>query len=122
MTVRRIDPETGDIITSGRQFITGRNSQEEIRQTIITRLRLFSGEYFRNINDGTPWFQVILEKRTTNEAREAVLRRRLIETPGVLQLVEFQSDFDIDSRKLTVTAEVLTEHGLVSIRTNEEIR
>ena len=58
MTVRRLD-DNGDIATSGIQFI---GQAEEIAQTVKTRLKLFLGEYFRDINDGTPWFQQILGK------------------------------------------------------------
>ena len=33
MTVRRLDDETGDIVTRGQQFITG---QSEVAQTVLT--------------------------------------------------------------------------------------
>lgn len=115
MTVRRLDDETGDIVTSEIQFTTG---QSEIAQTIKTRLRLFLGEYFRDITDGTPWFQRILGKGDNLDAIESILRTRIAETKGVVQLVSFSMDYDIDLRELSVQSEVLTPTGLLDITYN----
>lgn len=116
MTVRHIDPDTGDIVTSGEmQFIGGR---EEIAQTIKTRLALFLGEYFRNITDGTPWYEQILGKFVSLDIVESVLRVRIAATPGVVRLTSFDTDFNIDSRKYSVTAGVLTIHGIVEVSFN----
>lgn len=121
MTVRRIDSNTGDIITSGRQFITGSLSQEEIAQMIRTRLRLFYGEYFRNITVGTPWFQVVLDKNVTLAQRDAAIKRIIIQTEGVLQLLKFDTDYTLATRSYTVDAEVLTATGALSLQFNESI-
>lgn len=118
MTVRRLDPDTGDIITSGNQFLTER---EEIAQTIKTRLRLFSGEYFRNITDGTAWFETILNKNTSISAKDAVIKQRILQTNGVVNLVTFESDYEINQRSFTITAEVLTEFGLIEIEQYEGV-
>lgn len=114
MTVRRLDDD-GDIVTQGDIFITER---DEIAQTIKTRLRLFLGEYFRDITDGTPWYQQILNKQTTMEIREARLRERISNTPGVKMLTSFSTNFDLDSRTYTVTASVLTQYGLIEVQEN----
>lgn len=111
MTVRLLD-ENGDIVTSGVQFTSG---VTEIAQTIQTRLRLFQGEYFRNINDGTPWFQSILDKNTPTANKNAALRNRILRTDGVVQLTSFETDFDITTRKFTVSAGVLTTYGQTSL-------
>lgn len=112
MTVRRIDTETGDIVTSGIQFISG---QPEIAQTIKTRLRLFYGEYFRDITDGTPWFQRILGKNEGLDAIESILRTRIAQTEGVIQLFSFSMDYNLDNRRLSVTSSVLTQFGMTEI-------
>lgn len=112
MTVRKLD-EDGDIVTQGSMFIT---EQLEIEQTIRTRLRLFLGEYFRDVTDGTPWFQEILNKQTSMDVREARLRERISGTPGVLQLTSFSTD--LDNKTYTVTASVLTSYGLLTVTEN----
>ena len=107
MTVRKLD-DTGDIATSGTQFLS---EQKEIAQTVITRLKLFLGEYFRDISDGTSWFQDVLGKGQSLDVRDAVIKRRVLQTPGVSSIFEFNSDFDIQSRKYSISMGVVTPFG-----------
>lgn len=112
MQVRRLD-ESGDLVTRGQMFLTGR---EAIAQTIVTRLKLFYGEYFRDVTDGTPWFQSILGKFENLNAVEAILRNRIARTQGVVRLLSFGLQFDQDSRTLSVQAQVLTTYGEADIQ------
>jgi len=107
MQVRRLD-DSGDLITRGQMFLSG---QEAIAQTISTRLKLFYGEYFRDVTDGTPWFQQILGKFENMNAVEALLRNRIARSPGVIRLLSFALQFDLPTRKLSVQASVLTVYG-----------
>ncbi|KAB0489683.1 hypothetical protein [Pseudomonas vancouverensis] len=111
MTVRKLD-DNGDIVTRGQQFLGGK---EEIAQTVMTRLRLFLGEYFRDITDGTPWYEQILGKFASLSAAEAALRARIANTPGVIRLTSFSADFDINARRYSVTAGILTAFGLEEV-------
>jgi hypothetical protein len=114
MTVRRLDDD-GDIVTQGQQFIKGR---EEIAQTVKTRLKLFLGEYFRDITDGTPWYEQVLGKFVSLDTAEAVLRARIANTQGVIQLTSFSTNFDIAERKYSVTAGILTQFGADEVSIN----
>lgn len=115
MTVRRLDAN-GDIVTSGTQFT---NEANEIAQTISTRLRLFLGEYFRNINEGTPWFQSILNKRGTLSSKDAIIKQRITQTDGVIGLLKYSTDYDIDSRTYSIIAVVNTRFGEIPINISE---
>ncbi len=114
MTVRRLDPVTGDIVTSGVQFLTER---EEVAQTIQTRLRLFYGEYFRDVTAGTPWFQSILGKGGTLTSKDADIKRIISQTPNVSRILEYDANYDINSREYSITCEVLTTFGEISLTT-----
>ena len=114
MTVRKLD-ENGDIVTSGAQFITER---DEIAQTVETRLRLFLGEYFRDTTDGTPWFESILGKGSTLSNKEAILRNRIVRTPGVIRLTSFSTDYDLTTRRYSVSAGILTRYGITELTVN----
>jgi hypothetical protein len=107
MIVRGLD-ENGDILTNGIMFVRDR---ECVRQTIVTRLKLFLGEYFRDINDGVPWFQSILGKFENIAAVESILRTRIANTDGVVRLLSFNLDYDGVTRALTVSGSVLTQFG-----------
>lgn len=117
MTVRMLD-EAGDIVTRGQLFIIGR---EEIAQTCETRLKLFLGEYFRDITDGTPWFQSILGKFENLNSVEAILRNRISRTDGVIRLLSFNLDYDLNARTISVSSFILTKYGEAEIRYDGEV-
>lgn len=112
MQVRRLDA-TGDLVTRGRMFLTER---EAIAQTVVTRLKLFLGEYFRDVTDGTPWFQQILGKFENLNAVEALLRNRIARTQGVVRLLAFSMGYDLEARTISIQAQVLTEYGEQEVR------
>lgn len=111
MTVRRLDAN-GDIVTSGVQFITGK---EEILQTIRTRLQLFLGEYFRNKNEGTDWFGKVYGKDFPPGQAEAEIKRRIFQTPGVFRVINLTTDIDVATRSLTFSCQVITQEGAITI-------
>lgn len=115
MTVRALDPVTGDMVTSGVTFIKER---EEIAQTVRTRLGLYAGEYFRDITDGTPWYESILGKQQSRDIADAILRNRISRTEGVIRLTSYSSDFDPVTRKFSVSAGILTQYGLDTVTIN----
>lgn len=115
MTVRALD-SSGDIVTSGEQFLTG-YSAYEVAQNIRTRLKLFTNEWFLNIQAGTPWFDTtgspgILGKNSrTASSREAVIRRRILLAPGVAGMTAFAVNYDLPTRMLTVQAGTISKSG-----------
>lgn len=115
MTVRKLN-EQGDIVTSGADVFI--NEREEIAQTCVTRLKLFLGEYFRDTTDGTPWFQQILGKFESLNTIESILRNRIARTPGVVRLLSFNLDYDLQSRSITISSYVLTQFGETEVLYN----
>lgn len=113
MTVRRLD-ESGDISTSGQQFLT---EKAEVAQTISTRLRLFRGEYFRDNTEGVSWFQSILTKNNNLSESDSIIRRVISQTDGVNQITSFNTDFDLTTRQYKIEVSVLTIYGEVSLTT-----
>lgn len=111
MTVRALN-ENGGIVTSGRHFIS---DKEEVAQTIVTRLKLFYKEYFRDITDGTRWFEDILGKGNLTGGADAEIRRRISQTDGVSGILEYNSEFDFDNRTFTVSCSVLSVYGDITI-------
>lgn len=115
MRVRRID-ESGDIATSGVIWLYDRGA---VGQTIQTRLRLFLGEYFRDIQDGTPWFQEILGTFDNIGRIESIIKRRISETEGVDRILEFSTNYDPSTRIYSVNCNVLTQWGALDIQFDE---
>lgn len=86
------------------------NTPDAVAQAVLTRLRQWRGEWFADTTDGTPWLTHVLGERT-RETYEAVIRSRILLTPGVNRLTEFTTSIDVDSRALTVTAAIDTIYG-----------
>lgn len=114
MTVRALNA-AGDIMTSGTQFYRD-GSKEEAAQNVRTRLKFFTGEWFLNIQDGTPWFPDtnrygILGKGGSYSQKEAIIRRRILLAPAVAGMSSFNIDYDVDTRRLTVKAGIISTSG-----------
>lgn len=110
--VRALTPD-GDIATSGQQFLRDRFA---VAQIIATRLRLFLGEYFLDTNEGTDWFAKVLTKQGSIAQTDALAQQRIIRTDKVVSLLSYESDSDISARTYTLTAEVLTDYGVVTVQ------
>ena len=112
MITRALDTN-GDIVTSGKQFIEG---SEATAQTIKTNLKLFIGEYFRDISIGLPFFEKIAVKNysSSNESeKENIIKTIIINTNGVKKILTFSSNFDLKTRILLIDVDVLTNFGNV---------
>lgn len=83
---------------------------DAVAQAIDTRLKLWMGEWFGDVTDGTGWSQAILGKHSQN-LYELTLRQRVLETRGVLGIQGFQSQLEPNTRKLTVNMLVDTIYG-----------
>lgn len=109
MRYRKLDKDgNSQFGTSANDFHV--NTPEAVAQAIRTRLDLWMGEWFADTSDGTGWNQSILGKRTQN-LYELTLRQRVLETPGVLRIEEFQSSLNPNTRRLTVSMVVTTIYG-----------
>lgn len=107
-----------DIVTSGDQFITGKNATA---QMILHRLRLFLGEYFLDSTAGTPWFQSILGKNLQSVA-EVNIKRQILSSTNVVSLTEFKFSIDAKTRVITISATVMDiNNEQIAILFNEEL-
>ncbi len=86
------------------------NNADAVAQAIDTRLKLWVGEWFADVSDGTGWTQAILGKHSES-LYELTLRQRVLETKGVLGIENFQSYLEPKTRKLTVEMLVNTVYG-----------
>lgn len=83
---------------------------DAVAQAIDTRLKLWVGEWFADVSDGTGWSQAILGKHSQN-LYELTLRQRVLDTQGVISIQEFQSVLEPNTRSLVVTMVVETVYG-----------
>jgi hypothetical protein len=92
--------------TIGVPFLV--NSPNTVAQAILTRLKLFQGEWFIDTTDGTPWLQSILGKQFRSDPN-SFIRQRILGTPGVTSIVSYSSS--ISGRSITVSGTVNSQFG-----------
>lgn len=115
MRVRAFD-SNGDYRFGGlNQFLV--DTPEGVAQAILTRLRLQSGEWFLDLDEGTDYAHAILGYGTQG-LRDLEVQSRILGTPGVKEILEYSSAFDPSRRFFTVVARVDTLYGEVTIDTS----
>lgn len=85
-----------------------------VTQAIRTRLLLFEGEWWADLNDGTPMFQEIIGKRATPNGLQTMalaLNARVSGTPYVSGVQDVETTFSNASRLFTYSAVVQTSFG-----------
>jgi hypothetical protein len=88
------------------------DSPETVALAVQTRLLLWLGEWFLDTRDGTDWNNSVLGKYTA-ATRDAVIRARILDTPGVNRILTYGSTFDGNTRQFNVTAAIDTIYGVV---------
>ena len=73
---------------------------EEVRQRVIIALRHYWREYFLNVPVGVPWYELILGSKDKKQA-EALIRRAVLEVPGVVSIINMSHIFANEARELS---------------------
>ena len=90
------------------------NTPDAVAQAVQTRLKLWSGEWFLDVTDGTPFLSGILGKYT-NDTVDQLIKQRILETQGVKSILDYQGVYNGDNRSYTVSATIDTVYGLTDI-------
>jgi len=87
------------------------NTPETVAQAVLTRLKLWRGEWFMDTSEGTPYMQNILGHNTSYDLE---LKARILGTQGVVELTDYSSVVDRD-RNLIVTCTLSTLYGQINM-------
>ncbi|MCR6026752.1 hypothetical protein HLI26_07120 [Salmonella enterica subsp. enterica] len=90
------------------------NSPEAVAQAIKTRFLLWYGQWFLDTTTGTPWIQSVLGKQKP-EIYNMAIRQRILDTPGVDSIPEFNTTVDSATRRVIFTATVNTIYGTTTV-------
>src|SRR5512135_2174158 len=111
MRYRQLDAD-GDYMFGHGQADFFINQPEAVAQAVGTRLRLWLAEWFLDTTDGTNWQTGVLG-RYTEATRDAILRQRILETPGVNSIISYSTVTDTNTRTFTVHVGLDTIYGPV---------
>lgn len=113
MRYRTLDPDGDYTFGRGPTQILA-NTPETVAQAILTRLALWSGEWFLDTDEGTPYLARVLGAGTAN-TYDAAIQERILDTPGVVELTAYASV--VDGRALSIQATVATIYGETTLQT-----
>ncbi len=83
-----------------------------VAQAILTRMRLFVGEWFLDTREGLDKARIL--GYGTQGTRDLAIKQRIRGTPGVRRIVSYSSSVD-ERRNFSVSALVDTIYGQVTI-------
>jgi len=115
MRYRKLSPDGDYMFGNGEaDFLV--NSPETVAQAVDTYLRLWLGEWYLNVNDGTPWLEGVMGYNSKDEA-DATLIQTILGIQGVQNLSNWSSTFDPVKRKYTsITAVLDTIYGRTQLQ------
>lgn len=101
---------SGDRVFGQQQANFWVNQPEAVAQSVLTRLRLQLGDWFLDTTDGTDWRTRVLGERTA-QTRDSLIRMRVLLTPGVLQIDNYSSGIDPNTRAFAAKFALDTIYG-----------
>jgi len=88
---------------------------DEVVQRLRQRLRTFLNEWFLDTSLGIPYFQEILKKNPQQGVVDAILKKHIVTTPGVIKLLEYAYVADLSARTSTLTFKILSVDGPIEL-------
>jgi len=104
--------ESHDLILQDRDLLMVSDA-EQVAQHVTIRLRFFYSEWFLDNSLGVPWLEEILVKNPDGRLVDARLKEAIRGTPGLDDLVQFQTDYQPAKRFLSLTWQGNTPYGPV---------
>lgn len=107
----RAQDANGDYVFAGASLFLV-DSPAAVAQAILTRMRLFTKEWFLDFREGLD--KDLILGYGTQGTRDQVIQARIRGTTGVLNIASYSSSVD-EQRNFTVTAVVNTIYGQTNI-------
>jgi len=113
MRIRKTDP-TGDYAWGRGLADFWVDVPDAVALAAVYRLALWEGDWWLNLAAGTPYAAQIIGRGKT-ATRDPVLRARVLGTPGVQTISGWSSNLDRDTRRFTVSAQIVTRFSSFAI-------
>lgn len=113
MRYRRLD-ENGDYLFGHGLADFWIDKPEAVAQAALTRLEMFTGDWYAAPGDGMPWRTMVLGKGT-EATRDPAIQGRVLATPGCTGLVSYSSRLDRDTRTFYSAITINTIFGQATL-------
>ena len=109
-----LDPSYDPVFDPGAAL----SSTAAVAQDILTRLRLFQGEWWEDLNLGLPMFQTILGQLASQKgllAMQLAVQRVILGTSYVTGITSMDVGFNDSTGRLQISAVAQTVFGTVTV-------
>lgn len=96
------------VVTTDLQLSAGIDG---VVQAAKVRLNQFKGEWFADLDFGVPWFQEILGQKPNAPRIRTEIRKTILDTPNVVEILLLEIFFAGATRSLTIDWRARTEFG-----------
>jgi hypothetical protein len=96
-----LDPVTNDLIFEDYDFQLF-DDTKQIMQNLSIRLRFFLGEWYLDITQGIPYYEIFFKKAPNQIQMESILKEEIVNTRGIVEITSFESDFSARNRVYSV--------------------
>lgn len=111
MRYRALDADEDFVFGAGASFHV--DSPQAVAQAVKTRLRLFTGEWFVDMNEGLNRDRIL--GTGTQVTRDQEVQQRILNTEGVRSIISYASQVDEITRAFTVQATIDTVYGQATL-------
>jgi hypothetical protein len=106
-------PQHHDLVLGPTGDLQLTQGTDAIKQAVAQAIKQFAQDWFLDMNAGLPYRQQLFGGRDLSSAFEAVLQNRVLQVPGILGLLTWQTSLDRRNRLLTVQFEARCTGGVV---------
>jgi hypothetical protein len=111
-----------DLLLSGDHDIVFVNGEcpmtyengDVVAQRLKIKLLTFLGEWFLDTEVGIPYFQTILNRGVSKSTIDGIFQEAIVEDPLVLEITEFNSIIDVESRSYQLSFKVRTPADFIT--------
>jgi len=104
----------GDYSFGAGQLDFWRDVPEAVGQAVQTRLLLWTGEWFLDTDEGTPFMIGILGKHS-KEMADATIQDRINGTQGMVDISDYTSVINGETRQMQVDVSINTIYGPTAV-------
>ena len=111
VTYRRLDSNYEPVFGQGQNDFT--SDLAAVAQAIQTRLNLWLGEWWEDLNDGLPMLQGILGKMGAGQSGEIplLIQERILGTPYVTEIINVKTLYNKSTRQFSFSCGAVVAFG-----------
>ena len=87
--------------TFGRSLASYKTKSDAIAQNVVTRLRLFTDDWYLDVDSGIPWIELLGTRGNSDRIRREV-EKSVLQTDGVKSISKLEITEDSESRGISI--------------------